>query len=83
MITPVELEELIYCYATVEAPSLAPARVSARSRFIRMGVACHRNDVESENPFMLTPLGKAWLKTILSTPVPTVAFVDAQGKVIE
>ena len=83
MLTPVEIEELIYCYASAEAPSNAPARVSARTRFIKMGVICPRNNTESDNPFMLTTLGKAWLKAIVATPLPTIAFIDAQGKVIE
>ena len=83
MLTPVEIEELFYCYASAEAPSTAPARVSARARFIKMGVICPSDNAESDNPFMLTPLGKAWLKTIVATPLPTLAFLDAQGKVIE
>ena len=83
MITPVEIEELIYCYVSAEAPRDAPARISARERFIRMGVVSRCAGSESENPFVLTPLGKAWLKAIMSTPLPTIAFIDAQGKVIE
>lgn len=33
--------------------------------------------------FKTTPLGNAWVRMILNTPPPRMAFLDAQGKEIE
>lgn len=32
--------------------------------------------------YRTTPLGDAWVKSILKTPVPTAAFVDGAGNII-
>lgn len=32
---------------------------------------------------MTTPLGSAWVKAICQTPIPTLAYINAQGEVIQ
>ena len=32
--------------------------------------------------FTITPLGRAWVRAMLATPIPRMAFVDANGTVI-
>lgn len=40
-------------------------------------------DVGGIHGTRLTPLGEAWVKTILNTPIPRIAYLDQHGKEIE
>ena len=48
--------------------------------FLKLGVIDSNDTCESG--FETTALGTAWIDSILKTPIPTTAFIDAEGNVI-
>jgi DNA-binding HxlR family transcriptional regulator len=40
-------------------------------------------DEVRKHPYSLTEKGEAWLKAILSTPIPKQVWVDSNGKIID
>lgn len=83
MNTPLTLQILIHA-CTSNAPfenAEAPAVKEEIARLETLGVI--RPTVEPEKTFNSTPKGNVWLKIILRVPMPTPAFLDENGKVIE
>ena len=81
--TPYELLVLIHHYGS---PGPFPQHETklykdTTTRFVCDGIFWECP--EKENGFDLTDLGKAWLFAILKTPVPKLAYVDAEGHVIK
>ena len=50
------------------------------ARFVHDGIFVQ--SPEQANGYKVTDLGKAWIYAILGTPVPKLAYVDAQGEEI-
>ena len=81
--TPYELTVLIHHYIS---PGLFPQHDTdlykdTTTRFVHDGLfsVCS----QQTNGFIVTDLGKAWLHSILKTPVPKLAYVDVDGNVID
>ncbi len=81
--TPYEMGILIHIYTTPRKHELTgtPLYEEVINQFGSMQVI--RHDDEEADRYRLTKLGEAWLKSALSTPVPTTAYVDSHGKVID
>ena len=81
-LTPHELSILMFFYASPTDCTVADNQESVDT-FISMGVL---EKWEKSKPdysdYQITDLGRAWVKIILQTTVPTIAFLDARGKVI-
>ncbi len=83
--TPYELNLLIHIYTTpIRHPNQETKLYEETcNAFESEGVI----EPEFEDPkcahgYKLTHMGEAWLKSILSTPKPTLAFIDYKGDVI-
>lgn len=77
-LSPVELECLLaffyLAYPTQDWVGTVPARQSAED---------YMENIRAIEGNTVTPLGRAWVEEILHTPIPTLAYVNAQGKVIK
>jgi len=86
-LTPAELKFLLHCFTSPDNTDydLAPFKELAEA-WIASGIL-RRDSPWGSTPaagyiYRATPLGEAWIKTILATPLPTAAFIDANGRVI-
>ena len=80
--TPSDIEVLLH-YNANHGPhprSHAPAVRDTIEKFIRYSIIEATSD---KGELGLTPKGKAWLSLICNVPMPTPAWVDAQGNVIK
>ncbi len=80
MKSPLEIELLIHFYACAEDHPRrnAPAVEEAICNFVLDGIFELRS-----NRIQVTEKGRAWLKVILSTEYPSLAWVDKNGQVID
>jgi len=70
-------EFLMRCYWSPEATANSNVESDAAVEFTRLEA------IElKEGFYQVTPLGRAWVHALLSTPVPTAVFIDAHGNVI-
>jgi len=78
--TPNDIEVLLHCYTSpVRHPRFdAPAVRSTHKDFEELGLL-QRND---EDLYIVTNLGKAYIKTLLDTPCPRTGYIDKDGNVI-
>ena len=87
--TPNELEILIHFYVCREPypREHAPAVIEAINQLIKNDVIILANreisDGVANRTYKTTEKGEAWLKTILATPMPKCAWIDAQGNEIK
>lgn len=56
-----------------------PPQVEALRDFAALGVTEKNVDTDT---YSLTPLGRAWVESVLSVPIPKPAFIDEMGRVI-
>jgi len=82
IITPSDIEVLLH-YHTNPAPhprKLAPAVKEATERFVREGLI----ELDDEKLYTTTTdRGKAFVKALCNTPLPTQAWIDGYGNVIK
>jgi hypothetical protein len=87
-LTPVILKFLLHCYTNADNLDfdLSPYATEI-DEFVAQGVLKRDSawgaGIASNFICRTTPLGDAWIKSILSTPMPTAAFIDANGAVIQ
>ncbi len=79
-LTPVELETLLHIYYTATLPSNSQACRNAAQKLHNLRAIIN---VPESSDRTCTDLGRAWVKAICATPIPTQAFLDASGKVID
>ncbi len=79
-LTPVELETLLRIYYTGTLPSTSQACLTAVRRLMANRAI---QNVPGDSNRECTDLGRAWVKAICATPIPTKVFLDASGKVID
>ena len=81
--TPYELSVLIHHYVSCGPFEYCQTDLYKNTvvRFEHDGIFSKSS--ETENGYVVTDLGKAWLFAILKTPVPKLAYVDAEGHVIK
>lgn len=80
-LTPFELQALMHCYTKRDV--YMPGNDRAQqilAQFVTHGII--EPDDEIPNVFRTTELGRAWVRVILTTPVPTARYVDQHGEVI-
>lgn len=79
-------EILMHCYCSPEPiPRLheAPAVGEELRSLINIGAIELDVPTNGISLYKTTPLGRAWVKAILNTPLPRMCFVDQHGKEIE
>jgi len=84
-LTPNDLDVLIHCHTTPGPHPRIHAQAVRESieAFYQLGAIKPDEDRDSTTDgHRTTPLGDAWLKAILATPMPTLAYINAQGEVI-
>lgn len=84
--SPLRVEILMHCHVSGEMVPLlrTPQGDKELEDLIRMK-AIESDSVGGINGglYRTTPLGNAWVKAILNTPIPRVAYLDQHGKEIE
>jgi len=80
--TPYELTVLIHHYTSLGCFEYSNTELYKNTviRFVFDGlfIQCSNRD----NGYAVTDLGKAWISVILKTPIPKLAYVDAEGKIV-
>lgn len=82
-LTPLNLKVLLHCYVSPEPNPQHDNAVVQESlqHFVNLGAIAPVKELS--NIYGTTPLGAAWVKAILATPLPVQAFIDSHGRVIE
>ena len=78
--TPLRLNILLGCYLNSE--SIQSIGTSAGDDELANLVLLGAVEMTGVANYRTTPLGDAWVKTILNTPIPRMCFVDQHGKEI-
>lgn len=83
--TPYRIELLLHCHtsrAKFRHTGTAVYEDAIRD-FIERGVIIPSGMEDGFAIYATTPLGKAWVEAICNVPIPTVRFVDEQGRVLQ
>lgn len=80
-LSPLALQLLLHYHAVAEPHPKQHLEVyqEVTILFLRLGVII---STDQKDFYVTTPLGNAWVKSILSTPIPRVAYLDEQNREI-
>ena len=78
--TPLELEVLMHIYVTpLRFPHLNHLG-SIVGKFLKLGIL---EASDTESGYVVSDLGRAWIYSILSTPIPKMGYIGQDGKLID